>query len=72
LLDPETGDELGRLTLPTPMRSYSATFSANSAFLALAGPDGTRVWDLATLHQELLAMGLNWGRPPGARPTAKK
>ena len=49
--DPETGEELGRLTLPIPIRSYNAAFDANGSLLALDGPDGTCVWDLATLEK---------------------
>jgi len=66
LLDPKTGEELGRLTLPIPIPSYNAAFSANGSLLALDGPEGTCVWDLARLEEELSAWGLSWGRKRGS------
>jgi eukaryotic-like serine/threonine-protein kinase len=59
LVDPESGEELARLTAPYPLHLFSLSFSPDGNWLAVGCANHTvQVWDLESVWTQLTEMGL--------------
>jgi WD40 repeat protein/predicted Ser/Thr protein kinase len=74
LVDPHSGAEIARLTVPEQTRVEPLCFSPDGAQLVAVGPESQLlyIWDLRALRAELKKLGLDWDRPdyPPAPPAS--
>ncbi len=76
LVDPDSGEELARLTVPEETRVLPVCFSPDESRLIARGHDSglLYIWDLRALRAGLKPLGLDWDRPdypPPAPPDGR-
>ena len=67
LVSPDSGQEYARLEDPNRERPRRICFSPDGAQLVLPSmdsPSTIRVWDLRSIREQLVTMGLDWDLPP--------
>ncbi len=67
LVDPDTGQEYGRLEDPEQVRATWICFSRDGTQVLTAGGGDAawiRAWDLRAIRPQLAGMGLDWGLSP--------
>jgi hypothetical protein len=66
LIDPDSGAEVARLTVPEQTRVAPQCFAPDGSQLVAVGSDSNLlyIWDLRALRAELKELGLDWVAPP--------
>jgi WD40 repeat protein len=66
LVDPDSGQEYGRLTGPDPIGLTPACFTPDGAQLITHGSEtrAIHIFDLRAIRRQLAEMGLDWSLPP--------
>jgi WD40 repeat protein len=74
LIDPVTGRELAKLTLPEARPVSWLRFSPDGTRLAAASEtrDLIHLWDLRLIRRQLAATGLDWGQPLDRSPNGTR